>query len=521
MERVVLLTTVLVGPLLAAAVLFGRSRIRRPRRVPLSAVTQQHLHLFQGGRLGEAAVEAAKARLRELLRTGGAVAAEAGLRSGEQYVVQVQALAELGGRAAVAVLENQLQYPPSGDPIERDWYRLDLAQALRQLDRPGSVPHLLRCPAGRPEMPLAQFFAAETVCCSGFMAHLRRPATPLGRAAVRTLHLALRGLRHGLSPHIFAEGRLGEAAALLWQHRLDTVEPLLVRVLAESLRQLQRSDHTDRLLRGDPAAQSSGRRQVACLKELEPAFSDYLREAPALLGAALPGATDVLRGEVLEALADLRADAARSVMPLLDELTGPQRELAVRLMTWSRDPRVAPQLCAWAVARLRPAWRWLHVWSQGHRPAPGSQAFAAVLRALRGHPSVETEAFLLHSFRDRDSLCRTAAVSSLGWWEPIRRDDVLRCLHRARHDRCAEVGEAARAALARLGERQALQWFRQALTGETVIQVHEAVQRVASEGLTWLWPDLDRLADAENGEVAAQACEALERLREELVGSPP
>ena len=51
--------------------------------------------------------------------------------------------------------------------------------------------------------------------------------------------------------------------------------------------------------------------------------------------------------------------------------------------------------------------------------------------------------------------------------------------------------------------------------------VEDAVQRVASEGLTWLWPDLDRLADAENGEVAAQACEALERLREELVGSPP
>ena len=94
MERLVLLAAVLAGPLLAAAVLFGRSWVRRPRRVPLSAVTQQHLHLFQGGRLGEAAVEAAKARLRELLRTGGAPAAEASLRPGEQYVVQVQALAK-------------------------------------------------------------------------------------------------------------------------------------------------------------------------------------------------------------------------------------------------------------------------------------------------------------------------------------------------------------------------------------------------------------------------------------------
>src|SRR5207248_10353809 len=225
-----------------------------------------------------------------------------------------------------------------------------------------------------------------------------------------------------------------EAVTLLWQYRPDTVEPLLVRVLAESLRQLQRADHTDRLLRGDPAAQAAGRRQVTRLKELEPAFSDYLREAPALLGSALPGATDERRGEGLEALADLRADVARSVLPLLDELTEPQRELAVQLMTWSRDPRVAPQLCAWATDRLRPAWR--RLWSP-RRPTPGSQAFAAVLRALRGHPSPATEAFLLHAARGRDPLCRAAAVSSLGWWEPVRRDDVLRCLHQARRDGCA------------------------------------------------------------------------------------
>src|SRR5439155_5798888 len=97
---------------------------------------------------------------------------------------------------------------------------------------------------------------------------------------------------------------------------------------------------------------------------------------------------------------------------------------------------VAPQLCAWATDRLRPTWRRLRLWSQGRGPASESQAFAAVLRALRGHPSPATEAFLLHAARDRDSVCRTAAVSSLGWWEPVRRDDVLHCLHRARRDGC-------------------------------------------------------------------------------------
>ena len=76
--------------------------------------------------------------------------------------------------------------------------------------------------------------------------------------------------------------------------------------------------------------------------------------------------------------------------------------------------------------------------------------------------------------------------------------------------------QAARAALARLGERQALQWFRQTLTSEDPQRVHETIQAVAVEGLTLLWPDLDRLADAEDADVAHHAREALERLCEEM-----
>jgi hypothetical protein len=79
----------------------------------------------------------------------------------------------------------------------------------------------------------------------------------------------------------------------------------------------------------------------------------------------------------------------------------------------------------------------------------------------------------------------------------------------------------ARAALARLGERQALQWFRQCLTGEDSQRTHEAIQIIANEGLILLWPDLDRLADSEAIDVALHACEALERLREELSFRPP
>ena len=79
-----------------------------------------------------------------------------------------------------------------------------------------------------------------------------------------------------------------------------------------------------------------------------------------------------------------------------------------------------------------------------------------------------------------------------------------------------EQPEVSAAALARLGERQALHWYRQRLAGEDPQHIHEALQFVANEGIVLLWPDLDRLADSENAELAFHAREALERLREDL-----
>jgi hypothetical protein len=66
------------------------------------------------------------------------------------------------------------------------------------------------------------------------------------------------------------------------------------------------------------------------------------------------------------------------------------------------------------------------------------------------------------------------------------------------------------------GERQALLWFRQTLTSEDPQRVYEAILAIAGEELTLLWPDLDRLADVENSDVAHHAREALERMGEEL-----
>jgi HEAT repeat protein len=121
---------------------------------------------------------------------------------------------------------------------------------------------------------------------------------------------------------------------------------------------------------------------------------------------------------------------------------------------------------------------------------------------------------------DWDPTVRAAAVGSLGWWEPTDRPAVTDLLQLARDDANGDVRLAAEAALARLGERRALQFFRQTLVGESDTPVPEAVRRVAAEGLTWLWPELDILADADDPEIAQSAREAVEQLREDLTGGP-
>ena len=104
-------------------------------RDELSPVSRQHIDLFQGGQLSEAAVESAKARFRDLLERGEVEAVEASLRAGMQYVVQVRALAELGTDDAGRILERQLQRRLTDDQIEQSWYWIDLANGLRSLNR--------------------------------------------------------------------------------------------------------------------------------------------------------------------------------------------------------------------------------------------------------------------------------------------------------------------------------------------------------------------------------------------------
>jgi hypothetical protein len=513
---------------MAAVFLLTRYIYHRPHeRDELSPVTRQHIELFQGGQLSEAAVESAKARFRDLLERGEVETIEASLRAGMQYVVQVRALAELGTDDAGQILERQLQRRLTDDHIEQFWYWIDLASGLRSLNRAQSLPHLLRCAEAAGDMPLGHFFAAETVCFLGFAGYLRQTETSLGRAALRVLHRTLEGLRCGVQPAVILEGRLGELVENLWDHRPElnspeaarTVDPLAVRVFREAVRLLHRAPHLEALLSSEGSEQEALSWQLSRLAALEPVLTDYLHEAPAALCRLIAQRPVSEHRDILLALLDLRAEAGSAVLPLMRRPGYPEPELALEVLASSKSPDVGPAIRDWILDRvpvLRRAQGRKHS-SPPRRPSiPLDMPYRSLLRALRGHPSTATEDLLLLASRDWDPTFRQAAVSSLGWWEPLRRLDVLLTLQDARRDLCPEVRQAARAALARLGERHALQWFRQMLHSEDPHHVHETIQAIANEGLFLLWPDLDRLTETDSGDIAHHAREALERLCEDL-----
>jgi hypothetical protein len=515
-----LVLAVLLPLLLGAAFLLGRHLPRRrDRSDSFSPVTRQHFELFQGGLMNEAAIEAAKKRFRHLLENGQEAAVEASLRPGMHYVFQVRALAEIGTDAAGKILERQLHRRLTDDQLEQAWYWIDLAGSLRALHREESLPQLLRCAVAASNVPLGHFYAAETVCFLGFSGYLRQADTPLGQAALRLLHRALEGLRYGLPPHVVAEARLGEMVENLWDNRPDGFHPLVVRIAHECLRFLRRAPHAREALAHDPQEEEAFDWQFSRLGSLELVLTEYLEEAPESLRRALAKTKNQDQSDVLHALVDLRADAGEEIVNLIDNRRMPCTDTAMAALAWSKSSRIGSWLrerIAQSVPMARRS-QWRKRPYSPHQPSiPDEVPYQAVLRALRGHPSPQTEKFLILATQDWDPLYRQAAFSSLGWCEGFRKNELSQTLETGRRDPCPEVRLAARAALARLGERGALHWFRQGLTAEDTANVQEAMQIIATEGLTLLWPELDHLADSEVPEVAQVAREALERMAEDM-----
>jgi HEAT repeats len=521
MMTAVLITVATLMPLLLAAVfLLGRMWQRmRFEEESLSDVSRQHIEIFQTGEYNEAAVEIAKRRIRVLFERGGERAVEATIQAGPHFVYQVRALAEIGTDAAGRILEKQLSRRLSDDRFEQACYWIDLAVSLRVLNRQESLPHLLGRAEDARESPLGHYYAAETVCFLGFAGYLRQPHTPHGQTALRLLHRMLEGLRCGVSPLHILEARLGEIIETMWDHRPTGAAALHVRIAHESLRLLRRAPHLKAVLVEEVAEHETLDWQFSRIASLETGFREFLKEAPAQLLARVASAQGAEQTDILRALHDLRVDATAELLPLVRQSTCEQRALMIDVLRWSRDPQAAEWLRDYGRSQVAMARR-ARSSPQADPPYRLSIAesvpYRNILQSLRGHPSVETEKFLVLACQDWDPLVRMAALGSLGWWEPLLVVEVRECLARCRRDPSPEVRQTARAALARLGERGSLHWFRQALLAEDPHQVADAAHLIANEGLTLLWPDLDRLLDVDQIEIVLHAREAVERLAEEM-----
>jgi hypothetical protein len=454
----------------------------------------------------------------------GALALNAGgsrrVRPGHRCVEEVRRRRDVDSVGALNFLEGQLNRKVSDDPLEQSRYWIDLAEGLRGLNLHESVPALLRRADDALDMPLGDGYAAELASFAAFAEFLHDPLTPEGQAGLRILRVAMEGVRTGRVPaSLHADAAFGDAVRRVSENCPDAVNPRLVLVFIEALRHSRRSFHTLPAFRDDPVRRQTVRWQNAFLKDAEPVMREYLHDIAGDLTRLLDCTHGRARREILKALAELHADTDDLALTLLGEPGFNDRVAALHCLRWSKSPLAPSALCGIARHALtgdRSA-KWLRRLGVGRKPVPDDEVRAA-LYSLRGHPCEEAERVLLHYSGRPEAEWRQAAFQSLGWWEPIRRGEVLHALRTGKQDANPDVRRAALTASARLGECVALQIIREMLGRESVNSVLDAIRMCASEGLSWLWPELDQLTESEDALVAAAAWEAVERLREEFMG---
>lgn len=470
-------------------------------RAVVSGVDRQHRHLQAGGLIGEGTFETTKTRLRNLLAVGRCTEIETGLRAGLDFAVQVRALAEIGTVDAAIILERVLARSLSRDPVEQAWYWADLAAGLRKLHRETALPAVLRCADAAPSPLQGTVLAAEAVAFPNFAAVLR-DSSAVGRAAMRAVGRAARGCRDGTTdPAVLIRAGLGDHLAAVSESAILSADPWLTATVLEAERIARRLGHWARLL--PPDVRPAAERQAARLAASRRRRADWLAGAAERLIYRFPAALPEEQAAILRCLDDLRANVV-PLFPVLPDRRVPWWADAVRCLTWAKSSAAGPVLAGHA-SHFLGSWR-------GTRPA------AVLLTALRGHRCLEAEAVLVKAAASPDAAVRRAALAALGWWESFDSWAVMGVLRSGRTDPDPAVRAAAVAALARIGERAAVRELTEALIAEEPAIRQLAALTAAAEGLTWLWPDLDALADSPDPDTALAACEALERMREQILG---
>ncbi|HEX4609118.1 MAG TPA: hypothetical protein VH092_13005 [Urbifossiella sp.] len=396
----------------------------------------------------------------------------------------------------------ELDTPLGSDPDVQTRRWAEAAAALRKQNRADALPAVLRCAAAAAGHPQGILLAAEAVGFPNFPATLRALTDHDSRLAARALARAARGARNGdVGLAALVRSGLGDHLAVISESVPAVADPWLADALIEAERAARRVGHWVRLLPAD--VRPPAERQAARLAASAPRRRRWLAAAADGLIARFPSAPADEQAAALRVLDDLRADVS-GLFPALPDRRATWWAEAVRSLRWAKARNYGPLLAAQA-DRLLASRR------------PGTAA-GVVLSTLGGWGYPDVGRVLLRATSHRDPAIRRSAVGALGRVDRPDTAIVIGALKNARADVDAGVRWAAVAALAGFGELDALREFALGLTAEDAGVRHATILAAAEERVSWMWPDLDLVADAADPETALMATEALERLREAALG---
>lgn len=442
------------------------------------------------------------------------------IRPGHRCMEEIRRRSHVDVAAALAFFEGQLHRRVSESPLEQVRYWMDLAEGTRELNMHEAVPALLRRLDEALDLPTGEGFAVEVVCFPSFAEFLHEPLSIEGQAGLRALRVVMEGIRLNRVPmSVYAEAAFGDAIRRLAENCPDATNPRLALVFIEAMRHCRQTYHKSPAFRDDPVRRQTVRWQNAFMRDAEGVMREYLHDLGVDLVRMLPTANGRTIREILLAISELHVDSAETVLALLAEPEFPYRAEAISCLRWSTSP-MAATLLRGMVKHATEGGRspkWLKKLGVGQTEIPATEMEACLL-ALRGHVGEETETVILGCVEHAEISFRQTALRAIGWWEPVKRLEILEAIRKSRQDSQPVVRRAALAAAARLGECAALQTIQEMLDRNNLHQTQDAIHLCKTEGLSWLWPDLDLLTDSPHPQIACEAWEAIERIREEFMG---
>ena len=512
-----MLVSALILTLAVSALYWGHARrARRLERVARTEFVTPAPHFLRMDRSPER--EEAHAAVSGALALNSTHGAR--IRPGHRCMEEIRRRSHVDVAGAVAFFEGQLHRRVSESPLEQVRYWMDLAEGTRALNLHEAVPALLRRIDEALDLPTGEGFAVEVVSFPSFAEFLHEPLSREGQAGLRALRVVMEGIRLNRVPMaVYAEAAFGDAIRRLAENCPDATNPRLALVFIEAMRHCRQTFHSSPCFRDDPVRRQTVRWQNAFMRDAEGVMREYLHDLGVDLVRMLPGANGRAIREILQAINELHADSGEVVLALLGEPEFPYRSEAIACLRWSTSP-LAASLLRGTVAHATQGGRcpkWLRKLGVGQSPSNPVEVEACLL-ALRGHPGEETEQVLFDCVRHQDIAWRQASLRVMGWWEPVRRPEMIFAIRDARQDSQPAVRRAALAAAARMGECASLQTIREMLERDNLHQVQDAIHLCKTEGLSWLWPDLDLLTESDHPQIVSEAWEAIERIREEFMG---